>query len=303
MPARCWCGAGWRGGDAVLHAEGGAPETNHGGTMTSAGLLTRERTIVPIPDREETAFDVVGLTLGYGAATVVEEIACRIPERRVTAIMGPSGCGKSTFVKALNRTLELSPGARLRSGRVSFRGQDLYAPQVDPRAVRRGIGIIHQRPVPFPMSILENVLFGARFHGAVGREEREAYARRYLERVALWEEVKDRLHDRAGGLSGGQQQRLCLARTLANQPQAILLDEPCSALDPHATRRIEDHVLELRREYPVVIVTHNVAQARRVSDHVLFLFGGRLIESGPTEQVFDDPQSDLARDFISGRFG
>jgi phosphate transport system ATP-binding protein len=230
-------------------------------------------------------------------------ISCHIPQRRVTAIMGPSGCGKSTFVKALNRTLELMPGAAVMAGTVRFCGVDVYAPAVDPRAIRRSLGIIHQQPVPFPMSILENVLFGARFHGVYRSTDREAYARQFLEKVGLWDEVKDRLDERASKLSGGQQQRLCLARTLANRPQAILMDEPCSALDPYATRHIEEHIAALRDHYTVVVVTHNIGQARRISDHVLFMVDGRLIETGSAAQIFEAPRSQLAKDFISGRFG
>jgi phosphate transport system ATP-binding protein len=248
------------------------------------------------------AFVLRSLTVTYSGAPALRDIDCRIAEGAVTAIMGPSGCGKSTLVKTLNRTLELTANVQV-SGEIKFRGDDLYAATIDPRNVRRTVGIIHQRPVPFPMSILENVLFGALFHGRINGEDREEYARRFLERVGLWEEVKDRLGDRAERLSGGQQQRLCLARTLATQPSALLLDEPCSALDPYATRHIEEHVRDLRREFPIVIVTHNVAQARRVSDHVLFIYEGELIESGPSERVFAAPNSNLARDFISGQFG
>ncbi len=249
------------------------------------------------------AFEIEALVAGYRGKPALRGVSCPIPERQVTAIMGPSGCGKSTLVKALNRTLELTPGAGIISGAVRFRGADLYAPAVDPRAVRRSLGIIHQQPVPFPMSIMENVLFGARFHNVCARADLEFHARQYLEKAGLWDEVKDRLHERATGLSGGQQQRLCLARTLANRPQAIVMDEPCSALDPYATRRIEEHIVELRDEYPVVVVTHNVGQARRIAGHVLFMVDGRLVEAGPAAQIFEAPQSQLARDFISGRFG
>jgi len=248
------------------------------------------------------AFEIDALVARYGGKPVLHGISCQIPERRVTAIMGPSGCGKTTLIKALNRTLELTPGAAIVSGQVRFRGADLYAPAVDPRAVRRSLGIIHQQPVPFPMSILENVLFGASFHGVCTRAERAAHARLFLEKVGLWDEVKDRLHERATRLSGGQQQRLCLARTLANRPQAILMDEPCSALDPHATRRIEDHIADLRTEYPVVVVTHNLGQARRISDHALIVIDGRVVEAGLTDRIFEAPQTELAHDFLSGRF-
>lgn len=270
--------------------------------------------IVPAPELEAedaapravpapTAFALEGLAIRYGATQVVHGINAHIPEGAVTAIMGPSGCGKSTLVKALNRTLELTAGARVAGGTVSFRGQNLYAPAIDARAVRKAVGIIHQRPVPFPMSILDNVLFGAAFHGQINGEDRSDYAKRYLDRVGLWNEVKDRLHDGAERLSGGQQQRLCLARTLATKPLALLLDEPCSALDPAATRHIEEHVRDLRGDFPVIIVTHNVAQARRVSDYVLFLYEGKLVEAGPADQVFSAPRSALGQAFISGEFG
>ncbi|MDB5407314.1 MAG: pstB [Rhodospirillales bacterium] len=271
--------------------------------MDSLQLLRKDTEVEIATAAGPTAFEIDELTAGYRERRVLRGISCCIPERRVTAIMGPSGCGKSTLVKALNRTLELMPGGAVTSGHVRFRGADLHGPAVDPRAVRRSLGIIHQQPVPFPMSILENVVFGARFHAICRRAEREAYARLYLEKVGLWTEVKHQLHESASRFSGGQQQRLCLARTLANQPQAVLMDEPCSALDPYATRRIEEHIVELRDEYPVIVVTHNVGQARRISDYVLFMVDGQLIEAGPTAQVFEAPQSQLARDFISGRFG
>lgn len=276
--------------------------------MTSqlAVCLEPEELVVERPapaPAHPTAFELHGIDVAYGAAPVLRGVSCAIPEGAVTAIMGPSGCGKSTLVKTLNRTLELTAGARLSGGKVTFRGQDLYAPSIDPRAVRRAVGIIHQRPVPFPMSILENVLFGAQFHGRINGGDRTDYARRYLDRVGLWNEVKDRLNDRAERLSGGQQQRLCLARTLATQPKALLLDEPCSALDPYAARHIEEHVRDLRRDFPVVIVTHNVAQARRVSDYVLFMYEGELVEAGRADLIFAAPQSGLARAYISGQFG
>jgi phosphate transport system ATP-binding protein len=257
----------------------------------------------PRPAPAPTAFALHDLTIAYGSSPVLRGVNATIPEGAVTAIMGPSGCGKSTLVKALNRTLELTAGACVVGGAVTFRGENLYAPAIDARAVRKAVGIIHQRPVPFPMSILENVLFGAAFHGQINGADRIEYAKRYLDRVGLWSEVKDRLHDRAERLSGGQQQRLCLARTLAMNPLALLLDEPCSALDPAATRHIEAHVRDLRGDFPVVIVTHNVAQARRVSDHVLFLYEGHLVEAGPAGEVFASPKSELASAFISGQFG
>jgi phosphate transport system ATP-binding protein len=248
-------------------------------------------------------FAVEGLRAAYGSTPALEDVHATIPDAGVTAIMGPSGCGKTTFVKALNRTLELVPGARVVAGRVLFRGLDLHAPGVDPRAVRRAIGIIHQRPVVFPMSILENVLFGARFHGLVPRGRREEFAEAHLRAVGLWDEVKDRLREPGHRLSGGQQQRLCLARTLANGPSVVLMDEPCSSLDPAATRRIEEHVADLKARLPIVIVTHNLAQARRVSDFVLFFMDRRLVEAGPAERLFSAPATAAARDFVAGRTG
>ncbi|HEY8066138.1 MAG TPA: phosphate ABC transporter ATP-binding protein [Methylosinus sp.] len=249
------------------------------------------------------AFEVERLTTAYRGRPALHDISCAIPDRRVTAIIGPSGCGKSTLVRALNRTLELTSGATRVSGSVSFGGLDLYAPGVDPRAARRSLGLIHQQPVAFPMSILENVLFGALFHGLCKKADRESYARVFLEQVNLWEEVKDRLHERASRLSGGQLQRLCLVRALANRPRAILMDEPCSALDPFSTRHIEEQILALRESYPIVVVTHDIGQARRISDHVLFMMDGRLVEAGPSRQIFERPRSRLVGDFVSGRCG
>jgi phosphate transport system ATP-binding protein len=280
--------------EALLHAE--VPVT------CSLESVDPSPALENLPASTTVAFDIHDLNIFYARKQAVHDGSCRINTHAVTAIMGPSGCGKSTLLKVLNRTLELTPGVKI-SGCVLFHGDDLYADDVDPRSVRKTIGIIHQRPITFPMSILENVLFGAEFHRHYKRQARAEYAQRYLERVGLWEEVKDRLHDDANRLSGGQQQRLCLARTLANQPEAILLDEPCSALDPSATRHIEKHIMELRNDYPVVIVTHNVAQARRISDYVVFMYDGRIVETGRSEQVFSNPRSRLAEEFIAGRFG
>jgi phosphate transport system ATP-binding protein len=274
-----------------------------GNAMASLGLLGELVAAERLLTAEPMAFEIDGLYAVYGGRPVLRGLSCRIRERRVTAIVGPSGCGKSTLIKSLNRTLELTSRAAVTAGHVRFRGSDLYGPTVDPRAVRRNLGVIHQQPVPFPMSILDNVLFGASFHGVCTRAERTDHARLFLEKVALWDEVKDRLHERATGLSGGQQQRLCLARTLANRPLAILMDEPCSALDPHATRRIEEQIVALRDEYPIVVVTHNFGQARRISDDVLVMADGQVVEAGPTAQVFEAPQNELARDFVAGRFG
>jgi phosphate transport system ATP-binding protein len=246
---------------------------------------------------------VEGISVAYGKRVVLSDVACCFPEGEITAIMGPSGCGKSTLLRVLNRTLELIPQARLLSGNVAFRNRELYGRGADPAAIRKRIGLIHQQPVPFPMSILGNALFGARYHGLLKGASPAEYAQRYLEQVGLWNEVKDRLRDRAERLSGGQQQRLCLARTLANQPEVILMDEPCSSLDPAATQQIEELILGFKPRYTIIIVTHNLAQARRVSDRVIFMLDGEIIERGSTEKIFTSPHFNLTRDFISGRIG
>ncbi|EMR14027.1 phosphate ABC transporter ATP-binding protein [Methylophaga lonarensis MPL] len=243
------------------------------------------------------------LNIHYGLEQRLFDINISIAERQVTAIMGPSGCGKSTLLKSLNRTLELTPGAEVTSGSVYFGELDIYQSDVDARAVRKVIGIIHQRPQPFPMSIEENVLFGVRFHQRLKRSQRQLLAERYLTMAGLWDEVKDRLHQSAHQLSGGQQQRLCLARTLANQPQIILMDEPCSSLDPASTERIEQLVQQLKNDYTIVIVTHNIAQSRRLADQALLMMEGRVIENAPAAQLFANPTTVAGQDFLQGRIG
>ena len=253
--------------------------------------------------RDEAAFEIDDLVVAYGRRIVLRGLTARVPLRGVTAVMGPSGCGKSTLVRVLNRPLELVPGGRVVSGVVRFRGEETYHRRVDVAALRKRIGIIHQRPVPFPMSVLENVLFGARYHGLAPRGDLPGYARRCLERVGLWDEVADRLRAPASSLSGGQQQRLCLARALANRPDALLLDEPCSALDPASTQRIEALMRDLSADLPVVVVPHNVAQARRGADHGLLLGDGRMVVEGPAAEVFAAPRDETARAFLSGAIG
>ena len=217
--------------------------------------------------------------------------------------MGSSGCGKSTLVKTMNRTLELTDSARVEAGEVVFQGRNLYEGPQDLMEIRKRIGIIHQAPVLFPMSIIDNVLFGAKFHGLVSERENREYAEEFLAQVGLLEEVKDRLKDPASRLSGGQQQRLCLARTLANKPEIVLMDEPCSAIDPAATQKIEELIVKLKKTYTIIIVTHNMNQAKRISDHAIFMFAGRIIEAGETRDIFSNPQTDLARQFVSGLIG
>ncbi len=252
---------------------------------------------------QEAILEVRGAEVVYGDHVVLHDIYCHFPEKMVTAIMGPSGCGKSTLVKVLNRTLELIPGARLRSGSVLYHGKDIYGNGISAMDIRKQIGIIHQRPVTFPMSILENVIFGAKFHRRMNGMPSREFAEMYLDKVGLLAEVKDRLHEPASRLSGGQQQRLCLARMLANKPDLILMDEPCSAIDPVATQRIEQLIRELKREFTIIVVTHNMNQARRISDQAVFILGGRIIEAGDTARLFSDPQTKLARSFISGLIG
>ncbi len=268
----------------------------------SADLTNPYNGVPPLPPRD-AVLEVRNVSSAYGEKTVLHDIYCHFPEKMVTAIMGPSGCGKSTLIKVLNRTLELVPAGHLTAGSVLYRGNDIYGAQMDVMGIRQQIGIIHQRPIIFPLSILENVLFGAKFHRRINGVSPTEYAESYLEKVGLLSEIRDRLHDSAGKLSGGQQQRLCLARTLANQPDVILMDEPCSAIDPISTQKIEELINDLKREYTIVIVTHNMQQARRVSDFAIFMLGGRIIEAGETKQFFSEPQTELAKSFISGLIG
>lgn len=283
----------------------------NGSSETSAALDWHggDRTAVvrAAPQAQQQSAPIVlslhGVSAAYGERVVLRNVACSFPQGEITAILGPSGCGKSTLLRVLNRTLELIPQGRLLSGAVAFHGKNLYDRGAHPGAIRKRIGLIHQRPVPFPMSILEDVLFGARYHGLLDGTPPVEYAHYYLEQVGLWNEVKDRLRDRAERLSGGQQQRLCLARTLANQPEVILMDEPCSSLDPAATQQIEQLILGLKARYTIVIVTHNLAQARRISDGAIFMLDGEIIEQGSTEEIFVSPRSQLTRDFVSGQIG
>ncbi|MER3459953.1 MAG: phosphate ABC transporter ATP-binding protein [candidate division GAL15 bacterium] len=243
------------------------------------------------------------LRVWYQARPALRGVSLDVPERRITAVIGPSGCGKSTLVRAINRMNELIPGVRT-EGRVLFRGQDLYASGVDPVEVRVRIGMVFQKPNPFPKSIYENVAFGLRLHRRLHRGELNERVERALRQAALWDEVKDDLHRKSGlELSGGQQQRLCIARALAVEPEVLLLDEPCSALDPVSTARIEALMEDLRHGYTLVIVTHNMQQAARVSDFTAFLLDGELVEFGATEELFTRPRDRRTEDYITGRFG
>ncbi len=248
--------------------------------------------------------EVIGLDAWFGAHQALTGIGLAVAERGVTAIIGPSGCGKSTLIRCLNRMHEVVPGARVR-GAVLLDGEDIYAAGVDPVQVRAQVGMVFQRPNPFPtMSIFDNAVAGLRLNGArCSRAELAAVVERSLRQAALWDEVKDDLYASGVSLSGGQQQRLCIARALAVQPEVILMDEPCSALDPIATAKIEELIHELKETYTIVIVTHNMQQAARVSDATAFLYLGRLVEFGPTERIFTTPEKKETEDYITGRFG
>ncbi len=243
-----------------------------------------------------------GLNFFYGTRQVLFDVSVPIRERSVTAIIGPSGCGKSTLLRTMNRMNDLVEGARL-EGQVLLDGVDIYSDSIDPVLLRKRVGMVFQKPNPFPKSIFDNVAFGPRIAGIKDRNRLREIVEQSLRRAALWPEVKDRLHDNALMLSGGQQQRLCIARALANNPEVLLMDEPCSALDPAATARIEDLIFELRENYTIVIVTHNMQQAARVSDYTAFLYNGHLIEFDRTGQLFTKPRRKETEDYITGRFG
>jgi len=243
-----------------------------------------------------------GLSVWYGRMQAIKDVTMSFGRNRVTALIGPSGCGKSTFLRALNRMNEVLPGVRT-AGRVLLDGRDIYRPGTDPVEVRRRVGMVFQRPNPFPFSIFDNVAYGPRRHGVTSKSELFAIVERSLNEAALWDEVSDRLRMPALNLSGGQQQRLCIARVLAVRPEVILMDEPASALDPVATGRIEDLISELKKNYTIIIVTHNMQQAGRVSDRTGFFLHGELIEEGPTEEVFTRPSDPRTEAYITGRFG
>jgi len=254
-------------------------------------------------EQEEIAFDVRNFNMWYGTRQALVDVTMRIAARKVTAIIGPSGCGKSTFIRALNRMHDMTPGTRL-EGTVKHFGEDLYGPGVDATAVRRRVGMVFQKSNPFPtMSIADNVLVGLRLNGVRDRSVLRARLEECLRMAALWDEVKDILHRPGTSLSGGQQQRLCIARSLAVQPDTLLMDEPCSALDPIATTKIEELIQTLREQYTVVIVTHNMQQAARCSDRTAFFYMGRLIEFGETRNIFTSPANPQTEAYVSGRFG
>ena len=303
----------------LLHSERGtalvdemAPEPATPATPSASatgGDLRPQMQQTSTPTRDETIDDasvqIEGLSLWYGAKQAIDDVNLDVPRNQITALIGPSGCGKSTLLRCINRMNELIPSVRI-EGQVRIDGEPLYSSDVDPVEVRRVVGMVFQKPNPFPKSIYDNVAFGARINGYQG--DMDELVRRSLEQAALWDEVKDKLKDSGLALSGGQQQRLCIARAIAVQPEVILMDEPCSALDPIATQRIEDLMRELASEYTIVIVTHNMQQAARVSDRTAFMLAqedlvGRLVEYGRTERVFTSPADRRTEDYITGRFG
>ena len=240
--------------------------------------------------------------LWYGSHQALKNITMDIPEHAITALIGPSGCGKSTFLKTLNRMNDLIPGVRI-TGDIRYRGTNIFDPSVNVNDLRKNIGMVFQKPNPFPMSIYDNVAYGPRTHGIRSKAKLDEIVERSLEGAAIWEEVKDRLGKSALGLSGGQQQRLCIARALAVEPDVLLMDEPTSALDPISTSKIEDLAMELKQKYTIVIVTHNMQQALRISDNTAFFLLGDLVEFGPTQKVFSTPRDKRTEDYITGRFG
>ena len=245
---------------------------------------------------------VEGLNLWYGDHQALHDISMNIPEKSITALIGPSGCGKSTFLKTLNRMNDLIPGVKI-TGDVRYRDQDIFAPGTDVNELRREIGMVFQKPNPFPMSIYDNIAYGPRTHGVKNRAKLDEIVEKSLRGAAIWDEVKDRLKKNALGLSGGQQQRLCIARALAVEPEVLLMDEPTSALDPISTSKIEELAMQLKEQYTIVIVTHNMQQAVRISDRTAFFLLGELVECGDTQQLFSQPQDKRTEDYITGRFG
>ncbi len=242
------------------------------------------------------------LDLYYGDFQALKQITMDIPEKEITAFIGPSGCGKSTFIKSINRMNDLIPTVRI-EGKLTFHGNDIYAKEVDVTQLRKNIGMVFQKPNPFPMSIYDNVAYGPRLHGTHSRAQLDELVETSLKGAALWDEVKDRLKKSALGLSGGQQQRLCIARALAVEPEVLLMDEPTSALDPISTIKIEELAAELKKKYTIIIVTHNMQQAVRISDNTAFFLLGEVIEYSNTEQMFSNPTDKRTEDYITGRFG
>jgi phosphate transport system ATP-binding protein len=275
----------------------------------AASALPENRAVRAVAGPSETIFDVRDVSVFYGAHKAVADVNLALPHRKITALIGPSGCGKSTFIRCLNRMNDLIPSARV-DGQIVYHGQDLYASDIDPVQVRKRIGMVFQKPNPFPKSIYDNIAFGPRLLGMKGNMDEIVESA--LSRGALWDEVKDRLKTNAFGMSGGQQQRLCIARALATEPDVLLMDEPCSALDPISTGRIEDLMMELKESYSIVIVTHNMQQAARVSDMTAFFTvqlseneqrTGHVVEYAATDKIFTNPDDPRTEEYVTGKVG
>lgn len=299
-----------------IRNDGLRPDTQlHMSDASSGASQPRQSVAIPLPavssrpgpnEHAETEhqpkFEVRRLNFYYGANQALFDVTVSIPERSVTALIGPSGCGKSTFLRTLNRMNDIIQGTRV-EGTVLLDGADIYQPRIDVVDLRKRVGMVFQKSTPFPKSIFDNVAFGPRIAGLRDKRKLTAIVERSLERAALWNEVKDRMTDSALALSGGQQQRLCIARALATDPEVLLMDEPASALDPASTARIEDLIFELKENYTIIIVTHNMQQAARVSNRTAFFYEGHLIEFGETNQMFTKPRERKTEDYITGRFG
>lgn len=247
-------------------------------------------------------FSIENMNLWYGESHALKDINLYIEEKSITALIGPSGCGKSTFIKSLNRMNDLIPNVKI-EGNIKYKGHDIYSPDVDVNELRREIGMVFQKPNPFPMSIYDNVAYGPRTHGIRSKAMLDEIVEKSLQNAAIWDEVKDRLKKSALGLSGGQQQRLCIARALAVEPRVLLMDEPTSALDPISTAKVEELAVELKNNYSIIMVTHNMQQAARISDYTAFFFLGELIEMSKTDLLFSRPSDKRTEDYITGRFG
>lgn len=247
-------------------------------------------------------FSIDNMNLWYGESHALKDINLDIEEKSITALIGPSGCGKSTFIKSLNRMNDLIPNVKI-EGNIKYKGHDIYSPDVDVNELRREIGMVFQKPNPFPMSIYDNVAYGPRTHGIRSKAMLDEIVEKSLQNAAIWDEVKDRLKKSALGLSGGQQQRLCIARALAVEPRVLLMDEPTSALDPISTAKVEELAVELKNNYSIIMVTHNMQQAARISDYTAFFFLGELIEMSKTDLLFSKPSDKRTEDYITGRFG
>ena len=270
--------------------------------LAGSAPATLVREVHPVPQPETELIRADHVSVFYGDFEAVKKVSLSIPRHRVVAFIGPSGCGKSTFLRAINRLNDLIPGCRV-TGSLSIGGRNVYDPGIDLVSLRRQVGLVFQKPNPFPKSIYDNVAFGPRLQGVRGRGALGGIVEDCLRRAALWDEVKDRLHSSALGLSGGQQQRLCIARALATRPRVLLMDEPASALDPIATGKIEDLISELKDSYTIVVVTHNMQQAARVSDYTAFFYLGSLVEYDRTSTIFTNPGHKQTEDYVTGRFG